>query len=86
MCGHMSQIENKNDQPRIDTGTAKRMLRAEMVRRGVSYDDLARLMGEAGVKETNKSLRSKLSRGGFTADFFLQALDAMGLTSLRIAE
>lgn len=70
----------------IENGEAKRILRAEMVRRGVSYDDLARLLGEAGVKETNKSLRSKLSRGSFTADFFLQALNAMGVPSLRIVE
>ena len=71
----MSQIEN---------GEAKRILRAEMVRRGVSYDDLAKLLGEAGVKETNKSLRSKLSRGSFTADFFLQSLTAMGVTTLHL--
>jgi hypothetical protein len=70
----------------IESGEAKRILRAEMVRRGVSYDDLARLMGEAGAKETNKSLRSKLSRGSFTADFFLQALCAMGASTLRIDE
>ena len=70
----------------IENGEAKRILRAEMVRRGVSYDDLARMLGEAGVKETNKSLRSKLSRGSFTADFFLQALSAMGVPSLRIVE
>lgn len=77
MCGHMSQIEN---------GEAKRILRAEMVRRGVSYDDLARLLAEAGVKETNKSLRSKLSRGSFTADFFLKALLAMGANALRLGD
>jgi len=70
----------------IENGDAKRILRAEMVRRSVSYDDLARLLGEAGVKETNKSLRSKLSRGSFTADFFLQALAAMGVANLRIEE
>lgn len=70
----------------ISGGDAKRILRAEMVRRDVSYDDLANLLGEAGVKETNKSLRSKLSRGSFTADFFLQALNAMGVTSLRLTD
>ena len=70
----------------IENGEAKRILRAEMVRRSVSYDDLARMLGEVGVKETNKSLRSKLSRGSFTADFFLQALNARGVSSLRIVE
>jgi hypothetical protein len=70
----------------IENGEAKRILRAEMVRRGVSYDDLAKKLGEAGVEETNKSLRSKLSRGSFTADFFLQAMSAMGVSTLRIVE
>lgn len=70
----------------IENGTAKRILRAEMVRRDVSYDDLVKLLDEAGVKETNKSLRSKLSRGAFTADFFLQAMAAMGTTSVRLAD
>ena len=70
----------------IGNGEAKRSLRAEMVRRGLSYDDLVGLLDEAGVKETNKSLRSKLSRGSFTADFFLQAMRAMGATNLRLSD
>jgi hypothetical protein len=70
----------------ISDGEAKRILRSEMVRRGVTYDDLATRLGEIGVKETNKSLRSKLSRGSFTADFFLQALTAMGVTKLHLGE
>jgi hypothetical protein len=70
----------------IENGEAKRILRAEMVRRSVSYDDLARLLGEAGVKETNNTLRSKLCGGSFTADFFLQALVAMGANVLRLGD
>jgi hypothetical protein len=68
----------------IRDGEAKRILRAEMVRRSVSYDDLAARLAEAGMKETNKGLRSKLSRGSFTADFFLQSLTAMGVTTLHL--
>lgn len=70
----------------ISDGEAKRILRSEMVRRGVSYDDLAARLGEIGVKETNTSLRSKLSRGSFTADFFLQTLAAIGVTKLNLGE
>ncbi len=70
----------------IGDGEARRILRSEMVRRGVTYDDLATRLGEIGVKETNKSLRSKLSRGSFTADFFLQALAAIGVSKLHLGE
>ena len=70
----------------MQDGEAKRMLRAEMVRRGISYEDLVQLLAEAGVKETSASLRNKVSRGSFTADFFLQALSAMGATSLRLGD
>jgi hypothetical protein len=70
----------------IESGDAKRFLRAEMVRRGVTYEDLAGMLDVIGVKESNKSLRSKLSRGSFTADFFLHALSAMGVTTLRLRE
>lgn len=70
----------------MQDGQAKLILRAEMVRRGISYEELVQLLDEAGVKETSASLRNKVSRGSFTADFFLQALSAMGVSSLRIAE
>lgn len=70
----------------MQDGDAKRMLRAEMVRRDISYEDLVQRLAEVGVKETSASLRNKVSRGSFTADFFLQALSAMGATSLRLAD
>jgi hypothetical protein len=72
--------------PRMQDGEAKRMLRAEMVRRDISYEDLVQRLADAGVKETSASLRNKLSRGSFTADFFLKALTAIGVTSLRLVE
>ena len=67
-------------------GEAKRILRGEMARRGITYEDLAALLTEAGLRENNGSLRNKLSRGSFTADFFLQSLVAMKVTSLRLDE
>lgn len=70
----------------MQDGEAKRMLRAEMVRRGISYEDLVQRLSEAGVKETSASLRNKVSRGSFTADFFLRALESMGVTKLNLVE
>jgi hypothetical protein len=63
---------------------AKRVLRGEMARQGVAYADLVRLLAEAGVKETEANLRNKVSRGSFTAAFFLQCLSVMGVTTLHL--
>lgn len=63
---------------------AKRALRAEMHRRGVSYADLVKALGEAGVKETEANLRNKVSRGSFTAAFLFQCLSAMDVKVLHL--
>jgi hypothetical protein len=63
---------------------AKGVMRAEMRRRGVSYADLVKALGEAGVKETEANLRNKVSRGSFTAAFLFQCLAAMGVKTLHL--
>ena len=65
---------------------AKRILRSEMVKSGLSYDDLAARLAPLGVEATPASLRNKLSRGRFTAEFFLQCLEAMGVKTLRLSD
>lgn len=70
----------------IRDGEARRILRSEMARRDLTYGDLVAALAEAGVNETNQSLRNKFSRGSFTADFFLHCLAAMKVPSIRVAE
>ena len=62
------------------------MLRAEMVLSGVRYAELAKRLEEMGEKETVANLRNKLSRGSFTAAFFLQCLSALNVKTLRLDE
>ncbi|MEP0320889.1 DUF6471 domain-containing protein [Bauldia litoralis] len=64
----------------------KGLLRAEMTRRGVSYDQLAEKLGEMGVKDSAVNIRNKVARGGFSAVFFVQCLRALGCTSLRLED
>ena len=64
----------------------KRLLRAEMTRRGVSYDQLTEKLAEIGVSETPHNLRNKVARGKFTAVFLVQALTALGCRSLRLGD
>ena len=63
---------------------AKGLLRAEMARRGLTYQQLVEKLAEIGVKEDEHNLRNKVARGKFTAAFLLQCLAAMDVTELRI--
>jgi hypothetical protein len=64
----------------------KRLLRAEMARRGVTYEGLAERLAGIGVQDTAVNLRNKIARGRFSAVFLVQCLSAMGAWILRIEE
>jgi hypothetical protein len=64
----------------------KRLLRAEMTRRGVTYDGLTEKLAEIGVTDSSVNIRNKVARGKFTAVFLVQCLEAMGCRSLRLGE
>jgi 3-mercaptopyruvate sulfurtransferase SseA len=62
----------------------KGILKAELKRRNLSYKQLAEKLEELGVKETELNIKNKISRGGFTAVFFVQCLEAIGVKELRL--
>ena len=64
----------------------KGILRAEMTRRGISYEGLAEKLAERGIETTAVNLRNKVARGGFSAVFFVQCLAAIGCQSIRLVE
>lgn len=63
---------------------ARRVLRAEMVRMGVSVEKLAEKLSASGDTESPKSLAVKISRGKFQLAFFMQCMAALGLESVTI--
>ena len=63
---------------------AKRILKAELKRRDIKYADLARLLTERGVSESERNLQNKISRGSFTTAFFLMCMDVIGAGSLQL--
>lgn len=63
---------------------SKRLLKAELVKRGISHEELARRLNDIGLKETKSSIDSKICRGTFGASFLLQCLHAIGCNSLLI--
>ena len=63
---------------RTDEALAANLLKAELKRKGVTYAQLVDKLEEIGVDEKEVNVRNKLSRGKFTAAFFLQCLSAIG--------
>jgi hypothetical protein len=57
----------------------KRLLKSELVRRGVTSEDLVTLLDNIGVEETKASIDSKISRGTFSAAFLIQCLNVIGV-------
>ncbi|MEM6413062.1 MAG: DUF6471 domain-containing protein [Pseudomonadota bacterium] len=63
---------------------AKGLLKAEMARRNLNYDDLAEKLAAIGVEDSAKNLSNKIGRGSFSGAFFLQCLGALDVKELRL--
>ena len=67
-------------------GKAVRFLKAEMKRAGVTYAELAKRLGDHGLRETEASLANKLSRGTVAATLFLATMAALELEELTLKD
>jgi hypothetical protein len=65
---------------------AKRLLKAELKRADVTYEELAVRLSNMGLEETKASIASKLSRGAFPATFLLASLKAIGKETLNLVD
>lgn len=66
---------------------AKRLLRAEMTKHGVSVDELVKRLNASGMNEKDKNnVANKIARGGFSSGFFVQCLDAIGTKTLLLGD
>jgi hypothetical protein len=63
---------------------AKGIIRGDLKRRNLSYADLAEKLAAIGIRETERNISNKISRGGFTAIFFLQCMEAMGTHTIHL--
>ena len=63
----------------------KGLLKAELKRRNVSYRQLGERLKAMGIHETERNINNKISRGGFTAVFFVQCLVAIGVQEVRLS-
>jgi len=65
-------------------GMVKNMLRAEMMRQGVSYAALANRLAAIGVQDNELNLKNKIGRGRFTAMFLMQCFKALGVEWVHV--
>ena len=63
---------------------AANLLKSELKRHGVTYAELVAKLAKIGIAEKEVNVRNKLSRGSFTAAYFLQCLEAVGVKELRL--
>ena len=64
----------------------KGLLKAELKRRNLSYADLAEKLAAIGVKDNERNISNKISRGTFTAIFFVQCMEAIGCRTIHLEE
>lgn len=62
----------------------KRLLKAELARKGITYAQLVGKLADIGVMDTEPNIRNKISRGKFTAVFLFQCLEAIGVSEVKI--
>lgn len=63
---------------------AANLLKSELKRHGVKYGELVEKLAVIGVEEKEVNVRNKLSRGTFTAAYFIQCLEAIGVKEIRL--
>ena len=51
-----------------------RMIKSEMSKRKIRYEDLSQSLAELGTQQTSANLRNKINRGIMGADLFIQLM------------
>lgn len=62
----------------------KGLLKSELKRNNIGYRELAERLAAMGVHDGERNIANKISRGGFTAVFLIQCLEAVNVSNLRI--
>jgi len=75
----------KSDPATVEYETrAKNLLKGELKRKGITYAQLAEKLAGVGVTENERNLNNKISRGGFTMAFFMQCMEAIEVSDIRL--
>lgn len=65
-------------------GRATNLLKSEMARAGVGYEELISRLHTLDIDESYKGIANKINRGTFSFVFFMQCMKALGVSELRL--
>ena len=65
---------------------AKSIIKAELAKKDISYDELSDMLKEIGVNENKMNITNKLNRGKFNFVLALQIFKALGLRKLNLED
>lgn len=63
---------------------ASNILKSELVRRNIDYNQLANLLNDIGVQENYNSIANKLSRGTFSFAFFIKCMEVINVKTINL--
>jgi len=63
---------------------AKGLVEEEMVRRGIRYKELSRMLEAQGIYESPDQINRKINRRRFSAAFLIACLRAMGVETIAL--
>lgn len=63
-----------------------RYIRSVMMLKGLKYNDLAEQLADIGIVMTAENLRSKVSKGMFSADLFVALIDVLQVQDKALPE
>ena len=64
----------------------KNIIKSELKRKGLKVKDLIELLKEYGEDLTELAFNNKMSRGGFSAVFFVKCMKALEVNVVRLGE
>jgi hypothetical protein len=63
---------------------ATNLLKSEMARAGVGYEELINRLHALGIDGSYKGIANKINRGAFSFVFFMQCMKALGIAEIRL--
>lgn len=63
---------------------ASNLLKAELARRGLGYEDLHKALAKMGINKPAQNLNKTINLGKFSFTFFMQCAKAIGLDNILL--
>ena len=63
---------------------ASNVLKAELIRRSITYDDLQKRLAKIGLELKTKVLITKINRGTFSFTFFLRVMTVIEAKNIEL--